>query len=63
LLDLVEGTVTCPYCWETLQVLLDPEEAGQSYIEDCQVCCHPMQVCLSMDGQGRLEASAERCDD
>jgi hypothetical protein len=63
MLELVEETVTCPYCWEVLQVLLDPGEAGESYIEDCQVCCHPMLLSLSTDGMGRLEVSAQRCDD
>ena len=40
--ELVEHAVTCPYCWETLDVLIDPGDAGQDYIEDCQVCCQPI---------------------
>ena len=39
---LIERRITCPYCAETLQVLLDPSELGQTYTEDCQVCCAPV---------------------
>ena len=39
---LTESTIHCPYCGEPNRVLLDPQEAGQSFIEDCQVCCRPI---------------------
>ena len=39
-----EAEVTCPFCWETIQLELDLLVSGQQYIEDCQVCCHPMRV-------------------
>ena len=40
--ELLERTVSCPYCGETLDVLLDPSVPRQEYIEDCQVCCRPI---------------------
>ena len=43
-LMLVEQPVDCPFCGESLTILLDPSAGTQSYIEDCQVCCQPMQV-------------------
>jgi hypothetical protein len=36
--------VTCPYCGETITLLLDLSVEEQSYIEDCSVCCQPMTV-------------------
>ena len=33
----------CPYCWETISMLLDPS-ISTSYIEDCEVCCNPIQI-------------------
>ena len=48
---LTEETVSCPYCGEAIQVLLDPEEAGQDYIEDCQVCCRPIKFVLQVHGE------------
>ena len=34
----------CPYCWEEISMLLDPSIRQQSYVEDCEVCCNPIQV-------------------
>jgi len=36
--------IQCPFCWERLTIELDLSVAGQSYIEDCQVCCQPMVI-------------------
>ena len=36
--------VTCPYCGETITLLLDLSVESQTYIEDCSVCCQPMSV-------------------
>lgn len=41
--------VTCPYCWETIELLLDLSAGSQVYSEDCPVCCHPMTVQLQVD--------------
>ncbi|MBS3739195.1 CPXCG motif-containing cysteine-rich protein [Mesohalobacter halotolerans] len=34
----------CPYCWETISMLIDTSIRQQSYIEDCEVCCRPIQI-------------------
>lgn len=34
----------CPYCWETISMLLDSSVLSQTYIEDCEVCCNPIEV-------------------
>ncbi|HER40014.1 MAG TPA: CPXCG motif-containing cysteine-rich protein [Salinimicrobium catena] len=34
----------CPYCWEEISVLLDPSVPRQRYIEDCEVCCNPIEI-------------------
>jgi hypothetical protein len=36
--------VSCPYCGETITIVLDLSVEEQSYIEDCSVCCQPMTV-------------------
>jgi transcription elongation factor Elf1 len=41
---IVEEAIDCPFCGENITVLLDLSAGGQSYIEDCQVCCRPMQI-------------------
>lgn len=40
--SLSTHSIGCPYCGEVIDVLVDPQEIGQTYIEDCQVCCAPI---------------------
>jgi hypothetical protein len=41
----LEHSFTCPYCFEEISMLLDLSvDELQSYIEDCEVCCRPIQV-------------------
>jgi len=39
----------CPYCWETISMLIDISQEYQSYIEDCEVCCNPIQLNISTE--------------
>ncbi|MDO5968281.1 CPXCG motif-containing cysteine-rich protein [Flavivirga aquimarina] len=41
---MLEHFFTCPHCWETISMLIDNSISKQSYIEDCEVCCNPIQV-------------------
>lgn len=56
---LIEETVYCPYCGEVLEVLIDPQEAGQQYTEDCQVCCKPILFNVGVDVMGHLSVSVQ----
>ncbi len=45
---LIQGqAATCPHCWEPITLSLDLSVSGQSYIEDCPVCCKPLIVSYS----------------
>jgi hypothetical protein len=47
---MIQGRdATCPHCWETINLTLDPSIAEQSYLEDCPVCCRPMIVSYSAE--------------
>lgn len=46
--------VDCPYCGERIELLIDCSVAQQDYIEDCQVCCRPICVEVTVDHQGQL---------
>jgi Cysteine-rich CPXCG len=54
---LAEQVVSCPYCGEVIGVLIDRQEAGDQYIEDCQVCCRPITFSVSVDSEGHLFVS------
>jgi len=52
---LFEHEISCPYCGETITVLIDCSIEEQEYIEDCQVCCRPIMFKVqSTDGYDPL---------
>ena len=40
----MEYFFSCPYCCERISMVLDTSVRGQTLVEDCEVCCHPIQV-------------------
>lgn len=53
----------CPYCGEPLELTVD-EYGGrsQSYIEDCAVCCRPIEVRVSIT-KGEVDVALRRQGD
>jgi hypothetical protein len=44
----------CPYCGEPLETRVDLTGGGGSYIEDCQVCCRPIEIGIELTEKGAL---------
>jgi len=49
----VEHFFTCPYCWQTISMVLDVSVPEQTYVEDCEVCCQPIEVSYATE-DGKL---------
>jgi hypothetical protein len=55
--------ILCPYCWERYDTEVDLSAGSFSRVEDCQVCCRPIQLCCEIDDEGRLlSVKPERMD-
>jgi transcription elongation factor Elf1 len=52
--QLTEKTIECPYCGEMIEVLIDSTDMNQQYIEDCQVCCKPINILVNENFSGEL---------
>jgi len=50
-----EKLCDCPYCGEQIQLLIDCSVENQSYIEDCQVCCRPINITVFVSHQGEID--------
>jgi len=50
--------LSCPYCGEMNEVVIDTSVASQEYIEDCAICCRPMLLCIEVDDGGEVTVSA-----
>ncbi|MCB0419708.1 MAG: CPXCG motif-containing cysteine-rich protein [Bdellovibrionales bacterium] len=62
-MEEVEQSFQCPYCLEAISMILDVSLSGtQSYIEDCEVCCHPIQVTYTVEENEITSFDCQRID-
>nr|WP_321245200.1 CPXCG motif-containing cysteine-rich protein [uncultured Psychroserpens sp.] len=52
----------CPYCWESISMLIDISQSQQRYIEDCEVCCNPIQIQITTENQEITGFEAENIE-
>lgn len=48
--------VQCPYCGERLETRVDLTAGEREYIEDCEVCCRPIEFGIELEEDGALRA-------
>lgn len=46
---MIEHFFQCPYCLAEISMLIDPSINAQQYIEDCEVCCNPMELRIELE--------------
>jgi len=59
--EITETHISCPYCGESISILVDDSLPEQNYVEDCQVCCRPIVLDVAVDLEGDVTVSA-RCE-
>ncbi|WP_179336803.1 CPXCG motif-containing cysteine-rich protein [Winogradskyella ludwigii] len=52
----------CPYCWEQISMLVDGSQSHQNYIEDCEICCNPIQISITIENQEIISFNAENIE-
>jgi len=60
---LEELDVNCPYCGSAFAIEAEPAPEAQRFIEDCPVCCSPIEFELHADPDGKWQLSARRDDE
>ena len=55
---LKESVISCPYCGEVMTLLIDGSVEEQQYVEDCQVCCRPMDIRVKVSPKGSWQVDA-----
>ena len=59
-MEQYEQFFNCPHCGETISVLLDFSIPGQEYIEDCEVCCRPIEIRYEVGADGEIGFEGRR---
>ena len=54
----MEHFFTCPYCWQTISMVLDVSVAEQIYVEDCEICCQPIEVSYAVEDEALTDFEA-----
>jgi glucose/arabinose dehydrogenase len=57
--QLIEVALQCPYCWEEITLLVDGSIETQEYIEDCEVCCRPIDFMVEVDDDGLAQVQVQ----
>jgi len=63
-MSLLENVhIDCPYCGERIELVVDCSAGDQDYIEDCQVCCQPITIHVTVSEEGLPQVDVRRDDD
>ncbi|MGI9525568.1 MAG: CPXCG motif-containing cysteine-rich protein [Weeksellaceae bacterium] len=57
---MIDHFFTCPYCWQQISMLLDTSVTEQRYVEDCEVCCNPIEISVHFDHHNLTSFEAQR---
>ena len=50
----------CPHCAQRISMVVDELSGSQSYIEDCEVCCNPIQISYDVEDGRIVSIHAEK---
>lgn len=50
-------SIECPYCGETIELVIDSSVEHQRYVEDCSVCCRPIEVEVTAAGPSEVHVT------
>ena len=63
-MDLLKNvSIQCPYCGEIIEVVVDCSEPRQEYTEDCEVCCRPIAIFVTVAEGDSVQVEARREDE
>jgi hypothetical protein len=62
-MDQEEYFFECPYCWQRISMLLDLSVSDQSFVEDCEVCCNPINVSYAVEDDAVTEFDATKAQE
>ncbi len=44
---ILETSIPCPWCGEVFASTVDTSQGGYTTIEDCAVCCRPIEITVT----------------
>tara|TARA_B100000780_G_C21040011_1_gene417289 strand:- start:53 stop:235 length:183 start_codon:yes stop_codon:yes gene_type:complete len=56
---MIEYFFDCPHCWQNQLKMIDPSAGEQCFIEDCEVCCNPIEFFIQVSENEILDFQAK----
>lgn len=57
------ASIQCPYCEEPIDLFIDDTVDRQQYVENCPVCCRPIDVSVMTGDDGEMAVAARAEND
>lgn len=57
---LVPAEISCPWCGDVYETMIDTSQDATSQIEDCATCCKPIELAIQCAPGEILFLEAER---
>ena len=57
---MIEHFYTCPWCWPRVSLLIDAGVDRFEGIEDCEVCCNPIQFTIELENGRVVRFTAQK---
>jgi transcription elongation factor Elf1 len=55
----VEHAFTCPFCGAEISMVLDLSVQRHTYVEDCEVCCNPLEISYTVEDDAIVDFEAK----
>lgn len=55
----MEHFFTCPYCGDEISMMVDVSVRSQTYVEDCEVCCNPIEIRYLIEDEAIVDFEAK----
>jgi transcription elongation factor Elf1 len=58
----MEHFFTCPSCGEEISMVLDLSVDLHTYVEDCEVCCNPLEISYAVEDDDLAHFEVKRLE-
>jgi len=55
----VTERITCPFCGQSFEIVVDTSTASQRFTTDCEICCRPFEVSVECEPGEIISIQAE----
>ena len=55
--------ITCHFCFQNFEIILDTFNKANTEIWDCEICCNPINIVYGFENQDLVHFDAQNLED